>query len=186
MRIQAILILTALICATPQGTYAQVRAPRENTVAIGGNVGFHATDTGSDDEHGANLEAFAEYYYSPRASLRGTFGWAEPELQATPKRTLRQQRVLVNFVYNWPLGRFRPFATVGGGAYFLQPRQDGDSVDRRIAKPGANIGWGVEYDLRTLAVRTEMTVHILNKEDSPQFAGELSGFAWTFGVKVPF
>jgi Outer membrane protein beta-barrel domain len=157
MRIQAILILTALICVVPRGTYAQVRAPGENTVAIGGNVGFHATDTGSDDEHGANLEAFAEYYYSRRASLRGTFGWAEPELQATPKRTLRQQRVLVNFVYNWPLGRFRPFATVGGGAYFLQPRQDGDSVDRRVTKPGANIGWGLEYYLRTLAVRTEMT-----------------------------
>lgn len=185
MRTQTIWILAALICALPQETYAQAKAPSENTVAIGGHVGFLAVDTDTDDV-AANLDAFLEYYYTPRASIRAMYSWAEPELGVGPKRTLRQQRVLVNFLYNWDLGRFRPFATIGGGAYFLQRREDGESIGRRVTKPGGNIGWGMEYYLRTFAVRTEMNVHILNKEDSPEFDGELSGFSWTFGFKVPF
>jgi hypothetical protein len=185
MRTQVIpILLIAIICAAPQATYSQGKVPGENTVAIGGNVGFHAVDIGVAGDNGANLEAFVEYYYTPRASLRAMCGWAEPELEPALGCTLRQQRVLVNVLYNWELGWFRPFATIGGGAYFL-PRQDGASVGGGTTKPGANIGWGVEYYLRTFAVRSEMNVHILNR-DSPEWAGELSGFSWTFGVKVPF
>jgi hypothetical protein len=180
------ILISALICATPQAIDAQVHTPGENTVALGGNVGVHAVDTVSEDDLGANLEAFAEYYYTPRVSLRAMYGWAEPEQALIPGGTLRHQRVLVNFIYNWELGRFRPFATVGGGAYFLQRRQDGESLGDGVTKPGGNIGWGLEYYLRTFAIRTEMNVHILDKEDSPAFDGELSGFSWTFGFKVPF
>ena len=185
------ILLTGLICTLPEVLHAQTtiaaqpKTPSHNTMAVGGNVGFHAMDTESDDL-AANLEPYFEYYYTPRTSLRVMFGWAEPELQATPKRTLRQQRVLVNFLYNWDLGRFRPFATIGGGAYFLQRREGGESIGNRVTKPGGNIGWGLEFYLRTFALRTEMNVHILNKENPPQFDGELSGFSWTFGFKVPF
>jgi hypothetical protein len=186
MRTKTILILVTIVMyAVSQEAYAQSQTPGENTVAIGGHVGFLAIESDKDDV-AANLDGFIEYYYTPRASIRAMYSWSEPELQATPKRTLRQQRVLVNFLYNWELGRFRPFATVGGGAYFLQRRENGESIGRRVTKPGGNIGWGVEYYLRTFALRTEMNVHILNKEDAPEFDGELSGFSWTFGFKVPF
>jgi hypothetical protein len=178
-------IAIVLMCLVPRPSTAQVRTPEEDTVAIGGNVGFLAIDSPVEGV-AANLETFAEYYYTPRASIRGTYGWAEPEVQSMPKRTLRQQRLLVNFAYNWPLGRFRPFATIGGGAYFLQRREDGVSIGNRVTKPGGNLGWGLEYYLRTFAVRSEMNVHILNREDGRDWEGELSAFSWTFGVKVPF
>jgi hypothetical protein len=179
------IVATAVLAVAPYAASGQQNTPDENTVAVGGSVGFHAMDSESDDV-AANLDAFVEYYYTPRASIRAMYSWAEPELESTPERTLRQQRLLVNFLYNWDMGRFRPFATIGGGAYFLQRREDGESIGDRVTKPGANIGWGVEYYLRTFALRSEMNVHILNREDSPEFDGELSAFSWTFGFKVPF
>jgi hypothetical protein len=94
----------------------------------------------------------------------------------------------VSFIYNWELGRFRPFATIGGGAYFLRRREAGAGPDRTVTKPGGLLGWGGEYYFRTFAVRSEMNVHILSEEKSlPEFDGQtLTAFTWTFGIKVPF
>lgn len=139
MRPQAILLLSAFVWAVPHDGNAQAKTPGENTVAIGASVGFHAIDTENDDV-AANLDGFIEYYYTPRASIRAMYSWAEPTLQGAPRRTVRQRRVLVNFLYHWDFGRFRPFITVGGGAYVLQHRADGESIGRRQTKPAGNLG----------------------------------------------
>ena len=116
------------------------------------------------------------------------YGWASPEIEAIPGRSLRRQHLNVNLVYNWEFGRFRPFATAGGGTYFLSRRQAGAAVGDSVAKPGGNVGWGAEYYLRVFAVKSEMNVHILSDEEGfPELNGNtLAAFTWTFGIKVPF
>jgi hypothetical protein len=188
--------LLALILAAlwPQPAAAQPEYPRENTVAIGGGVGFLASDTGTPDvaqtlqATTGNVDAFFEYYYTPRGSLRVMYGWASPEFDSTLGGSLRRQHLTFSFIYNWELGRFRPFATIGGGAYLLTRRKTGGEPDHRVNKPGGLLGWGGEYYFRTFAVRSEMNVHILSEEKSlPEFNGKtLTGFTWTFGIKVPF
>jgi hypothetical protein len=182
-----------LVALWPQPAASQSKPPRENTVAIGGSVGFLASDNGTPDvaqvlqATTGNVDAFFEYYYTPRASLRVMYGWASPEFEATVGGSLRRQHLTFGFVYNWELGGFRPFATIGGGAHFLNSRKT-DQPDHRVNKPGGLLGWGVEYFFRTFAVRSEMNVHILSEEKSlPEFNGKtLTGFTWTFGIKVPF
>ncbi len=189
-------IFIALILAAlwPRPAAAQPERPRHNTVAVGGDVGFLASDNGTSDSAPTlqtatgNVDAFVEYYYTPRASLRLMYGWAAPEFDSIPERTLRRHHLNLNFLYNWGLGRFRLFATVGGGAYFLSGRESGNLVGAAMTKPGGSLGWGVEYYFRTFAVKSEMNVHILNEEKRfPEFNGKtLTAFTWTFGIKVPF
>lgn len=186
----------ALILMTlwPEQAAAQAERPRENTVAIGGDVGFLASDNGASDSTQVlqattgTFDAFVEYYYTARTSLRVMYGWASPEFDSTPERKLRRHQVTFNFLYNWEFGRFRPFATVGGGAYFLSGREGGSLVGPAVTKPGGSLGWGGEFYFRTFAVKSEMNVHILDKEKSfPEFNDNtLTAFTWTFGIKVPF
>jgi hypothetical protein len=105
-----------------------------------------------------------------------------------PNRSLRRHQLNLNVIYNWDLGRFRPFATLGGGTYFLSRREDGAVLGRTVAKPGGSVGWGGEYYLRTFALKSEMNVHILNteREFSELDGSTLTAFTWTFGIKVAF
>jgi hypothetical protein len=185
-----------MILATvwPEAAAAQTARARENTVVVGADVGFLASDSGASGDDQAlqsatgNVDAYVEYYYTPRASLRVMYGWAAPQFESPPARTLRRHQLNVNFIYNWELGRFRPFATVGGGAYFLGRREGGDLVGSSVIKPGGSLGWGGEYYFRTFAVKSEMNVHVLNEEKNfPELNGKtLTAFTWTFGIKVPF
>jgi hypothetical protein len=178
----------------PQVAAAQPATPRENTVAIGAGVGFLAADNGARDAAATlqattgTVDAFVEYYYSPRASLRGMWGWASPQFEPPLEGSLGRQHLTFSFIYNWELGRLRPFAAVGGGAHFLRSRQASGGPDRAVTKPGGLLGWGGEYYFRTFAVRSEMNVHILSEEKNlPEFNGKtLTAFTWTFGIKVPF
>jgi hypothetical protein len=188
--------LAALILVTlwPLAAAAQAERPREHTVAIGGDVGFLASDTGESNDEQAlqsatgTVDVFVEYYYTPRASLRAMYGWAAPEFESVAGRTLRRHHLNVNFIYNWEFGRFRPFATLGGGAYFLSRREGGALAGNGVIKPGGSLGWGGEYYFRTFAIKSEMNVHILNEEKKfPELTGKtLTAFTWTFGIKVPF
>ena len=185
MRVSSVFLFFIFTCAVPRVSQAQATSPGENAVAVGGDVGFLATNYG---ETSGTVDAYVEYYYTARASVRGLYDWSQMDFEAARERSLRRQHLLLNFVYNWEVGRFRPFVTIGGGAYFLQRREGGQSVGESVSKPGGNVGGGIEYDLRTFAIKTEMNVQILTEEERfPELNGKtLSGFTWTFGVKVPF
>jgi hypothetical protein len=188
------LVTLILVTLCPLAAAAQAERPRENTVAIGGDVGLLASDTGESHDQQAlqsvtgTVDAFVEYYYTPRASLRAMYGWAAPGFESVPGLTLRRHHLNVNFIYNWEFGRFRPFATLGGGAYFLSRREGGALAGTGVIKPGGSLGWGGEYYFRTFAIKSEMNVHILNEEKTfPELTGKtLTAFTWTFGIKVPF
>jgi hypothetical protein len=190
MRVVPILVLI-LGNAWPQVAAAQGQPPARDTVAIGGDVGFLAPDTGEAQvlkTATGTADAFIEYYYTDRVSLRVMYGWAAPPYESIAGRSLQRHHLNLNVIYNWKFGSFRPFATIGGGAYFLSRREDDEPVGSRVTKPGGNLGWGGEYHLRTFVVKSEMLVHILTEEKSfpDQEGNTLAAFTWTFGIKVPF
>jgi hypothetical protein len=187
--------MVILAGVTPAVTEAQTAAPRADTIAIGGDVGFLASDSVTSEDGSSTLDAatgsadaFVEYYYTERVSFRAMYGWAAPRFRSVPELSLRRQHLNVNVLYNWDIGRLRPFAAIGGGTYFVSRRREGNTVGRTLAKPGGALGAGAEYYFRTFAVRSEMSVHVLNDEkEIPELDGAtLTGFTWTFGVKVPF
>src|SRR5215207_9453055 len=133
MRVVPILALIVAI-VWPHTAAAQSARPGADTVAIGGDVGFLAPENGASDDARTlevatgHVDAFVEYYYTSRVSLRGMYGWASPAFESMPGGSLRRQHLNLNVIFNWELGRFRPFATVGGGTYFLSRRESGDVV----------------------------------------------------------
>ena len=173
---------------------AQANLPGPNTVAVGAGVGFLAPANEKEESARAlesataTTDVFVDYHYNARVSIRGNYGWAQPAFEGGGDRALRRQHVAVSVAYGWSLGSFRPYASVGGGAYFLSRRQGDARVGNDITKPGGVLGWGLEYYLRTFALRTEMNVHILAEDDKLPEIGKptLTAFTWVFGVKVPF
>jgi len=181
----SVVVFFVFIFVEPRISQAQAQSPR-GKYAVGGDVGILATTYG-DGSARETGDTYLEYHLSPRASVRGQYGWAETDLEGA--RELQRQHVLFNVIYGWEFGRVRPFATVGGGAYFLQRREGDQSVGDTLTKPGANLGAGIEYHLRSaFALKTEANVHLLGGEERyPELKGESpSGFTWTVGVKVLF
>ena len=173
---------------------AQTRVPGTNTVAVGAGVGFLAPDNVEEESARAletataTFDVFVDYHYNAHVSIRGSYGWAQPAFEGDDERELRRQHATVSVAYGWSLGAFRPYASVGGGAYFLSRRWRGTRVESDVTKPGGLLGWGLEYYLRTFALRTEMNVHILTEDDKLPELGTRTptAFTWVFGVKVPF
>jgi len=173
---------------------AQARVPGPDTVAVGAGAGFLAPANAEEESAraletaAATFDAFIDYHYNAQVSIRGSYGWAQPAFEGDDDRALRRQHVTVSVAYGWLLGAFRPYASLGGGSYFLSRRQGDARVGSNVVKPGGVVGWGLEYYLRTFALRTEMNVHILTEDDKlPELGTRTpSAFTWVFGVKVTF
>jgi hypothetical protein len=184
--------IVVLLDASPG--LAQTPTPGPDAVAAGVGVGFLAPANDEDESPRAfepatgTIEAFLDYHYNTHVSIRGGYGWAQPAFEGTGDDALRRQHVAVSVAYGWPLRSFRPYASIGGGAYFLSRRQGNARVGNTITKPGGVLGWGLEYYLRTFALRTEMNVHMLTVDDELPEVGRQtpSAFTWMIGVKVPF
>jgi hypothetical protein len=184
--------IVVLLVASP--ARGQTRTPGPDTIAVGAGVGFLAPANEEDDSarafHAATgtVEAFLDYRYNAHVSIRGSYGWAQSAFEGTGDDALRRQHLAVSVAYGWTLGSFRPYGSIGGGAYFLSHRQGNSRAGSDITKPGGVLGWGLEYYLRTFALRTEMSVHMLTKDVELREIGRQtpSAFTWVFGVKVPF
>ena len=86
MRVEIIVMSAVLACAMPQASRAQVSTPSDNTVAIGGDVGFLGSGADGLDGESGHVDAFVEYYYTSRSSLRAMYGWARPGFEAVSGR----------------------------------------------------------------------------------------------------
>jgi len=185
MRARLLIMSLTLICAVPRPGAAQRMVPDDPTLAVGGDTGFAAARS-DEGTIAFTADAFVEYYVVPRASLRGLYGWARTDLQTETATALRRRHLLLNVVDNRDLGALSPFATAGGGVFFLQPQQGGQPVGAPTTKPGGALGWGVDYFLSEVALRTEMTALMAGQEEPDLGAKALPAFTWTLGVKVPF
>lgn len=173
-------LLLPLAGAAPAA--AQGRVPAAESGALGADVGIFLP---RDEQLGSGLtfEGFYEYYLGARTSLRLGLGWANPEFERRTDDTLRHVRVAGDMVYNWERGAIHPFAGVGLGVYFLQRKDNGESVGDSETKFGGTILGGAEFfTSRTFAVKAEGRYHVVT-----DIGGlDPDGLSLTIGVKTYF
>ena len=173
-------ILLALVTVTP--SIASAQTPRADSAAVGGDIGifFPASDS---MKSGPTLEGFYEYYPTARTSVRLGLGWANPKLDFDDEDSIRWFRVAGDVVYNWEGGSVHPFVGGGLGIYFLQQRDNGESIGDSETKFGGTLFGGAEFFLNnTVSVKGEARYHLIaNVNDyNPD------GLALTIGVKKYF
>lgn len=174
-------ILIALL-AVPASASAQGRVPHTDSGAIGGDVGVFLPRDGAYDA-GPAIEGFYEYYLSPRGSVRLGMGWANPKWSAEHSDSLRHVRVAADGVYNWEGGALHPFVGAGIGVYFLQFRDNGNSVGDSETKLGGTLFGGAEFFASpTTAIKAEVRYHLIQNIGLTN----PDGLALTIGLKKYF
>lgn len=183
MRRLIIRSLVAGFCVTfPVLATAQSRVPHTESTALGIDVG--AFMPRSDQLGGAALISVNyDYYVTPRVSVRGSFGWTNPEFGTSGPDSLREMPLRLDLNYNWEGGQWHPFVGAGVGAYFMQFRNNGQTIGDMETKLGVNLGGGVEYFFnRAVAFKGEGRYHAVPKVRGVQ----PSGLALTAGLKTYF
>ena len=75
-------------------------------------------------------------------------------------------RVGADLIHNWEGGKIHPFVGAGLGAYFLQPRDNGEDFGDGATKLGGTLLGGVEYfTSKTFSVKGEARYHIVSKSE---------------------
>lgn len=125
-----------------------------------------------------------EYYFTPRAGLRTTFGWANPKREDSADAYLRTYKLTMDLLYNWEGGKVHPFVGAGGGVWFMQHRDLGEDIGEGDNKPGITFGGGLDiFITRTATVKLEGRYDWVKVDD-----GRLdpSGVSLTVGLKKFF
>ena len=161
---------------------ATAQTPDTGMVAVGADVGSLLPD--GVFEPALTLGGFAEWYSSPRVSVRAMLAWASPGVESRTEDHFRQVKLLFNGVYNWEYGVWHPFVTAGTGFYFvrllLNDRPDPDGETRG----GINFGGGVEFFTTGMTTikgeaRWDLVSHPPGQPDA-------TGFTITIGLKQYF
>lgn len=177
-RVLGVLILGSCIVSAEVAA-AQERAPHAGSTAVGVDVGaFVPTENQLDNA--LILSVLLEYYVTPRVSLRTDFGLTDPGFARESVDSLRQIPLRLDVNYNWEGGKWHPFVGAGVGAYFLQFKDNGQTLGESQTKPGFNLGGGVEYFTgRTVSLKGEARYHVIGNA-----AGlDPSGLVVTGGLK---
>jgi outer membrane protein W len=161
---------------------AQARVPNAESTALGVDVGMLVPRTDLL-ETSSLINVNYEYYVTPRVSVRSSFGWTNPEFEATGVDTLRQMPLRMDLQYNWERGEWHPFVGAGIGAYFMRLRNNGQSFGDTETKFGANFNGGIEYFFnRSVAFKGEARYQAVQSA----FGVQPSGLAFTGGLKTYF
>jgi hypothetical protein len=161
---------------------AQVRVPDANMWAVGADLGALIS---KEDVYGnaLDLQGFAEYYLTPRVGIRMGLGWANPSFGEGNDDSLRQTRVTFDVTYNWERGDMHPFAGLGLGAWFLQPRVNGRSIGDSQNEAGMNLFGGIEFFTgRTVTVKGEARYQVVGSDSLP----DAHGLTLSIGLKKYF
>jgi hypothetical protein len=179
--------LTRLLCATALlalliSIPASAQTPDTGLLGVGADAGVLFPDEAF--EKTVTVDAFAEYYVTPRVSIRGLFGWASPGFENRTEDHFRQVKLLFNGVYNWEFGTWHPFATAGAGFYFVRELLDGLEDPDSETRGGINLGGGTEYFLDEMSsVKGELRWDFVS---DPPGLPDASGFSVTIGYKRYF
>jgi hypothetical protein len=175
------ILFTFFFLAAASGA-AQGRVPSEDSGAIGGDIGIVAPRDEALST-GVTLEGFYEYYFSARTSVRLGLGWANLPLEREDDDSLRSLRVPIDLVYNWEHGEVHPFVGAGVGIYFVQQKDNGESVGDSETKLGATFSGGAEFFTGpTISIKAEARYHLVGDV----FRRNPGGLAVTIGAKKYF
>lgn len=168
------------LCAVLAVGAARVEAqpvPDRGMVAVGAEFGAFVPDEEFD---GSWLVSGAvEYYFTPRASLRTSLSYTNPEFERGTDDELRQVRLGFDGIYNWERGKWHPFLGAGLGVHFLKLRENDREIDSDTELGFALLG-GVEYFLsREAAIKGELRYQPVGNWGPL----EPSGLALTAGIK---
>jgi hypothetical protein len=170
--------LLALLVAVP----SSAQTPDTGLIGVGADFGVLFPDDAF--EKAVTIDTFAEYYVTPRVSVRGLFAWASPGFENRTEDHFRQVKLLFNGVYNWELGTWHPFATVGAGAYFVRVLLDRLDDPDSETRGGINFGGGTEYFLDDMSsIKGELRWDVVSH---PPGLPNASGFTITIGYKRYF
>jgi hypothetical protein len=182
MRFATRLFLRVALCTFAGVHCAHAQTPDTGLIGAGGDIGvlFPA----SAFEKTLTLDAFGEYYVTPRVSVRALLAWANPGFDNRTEDKFRQTKLLFNGVYNWELVEWHPFVTAGAGAYFVRQLLDGRNDPDGETRGGINLGGGVEYFTGSMSsIKAEGRWDIVSH---PPGLPDASGFSLTIGFKRYF
>ncbi len=161
---------------------AHAQTPIAGEPAVGFDIGVLFPDEAF--EKAFTLDAFGEYYFTPRVSGRVLFGWASPGVENQTEDHFRQFKLLFNAVYNWEGGKIHPFVTGGAGAYFVRLKREGRQDPDGETRGGINFGGGVEYFTNRLTtIKAEGRFDVVSH---PTDLPDATGFTLTVGLKRYF
>ena len=161
---------------------ARAQTPDRGMIGAGVDVGVLFPD--EEFESTLTIDAFGEYYVTPRVSVRALFGGASPGFDGRTEDHFRQVRLLFNGVYNWEFGTWHPYATAGAGFYFVRQHFEGSDDPDGETRGGINFGGGIEYFLnRNDVVKGEARWDFVS---DPPGLPDASGFTLTIGYKRYF
>src|SRR5690606_9640068 len=95
LRLAAAALLLSSFSVAP----AMAQTPDTGLIGVGGDIGVFFPDEAFETT--LTLDAFGEYYVTPRISVRALLGWAKPGFENQTENNFRQTRLLFNGVYNW-------------------------------------------------------------------------------------
>jgi Outer membrane protein beta-barrel domain len=132
-----------IIMAFASSAHAQGQVPDRGMLAVGFDAGVVAP---SDDElqSAFAIGAYAEYYLTPRVSLRPGVLVASPQFGPEPDASLRSARFAVDGLYNWERGVWHPFVGLGL-AIHRQRFEESDATLAEGTELGLDVLGGVEY-----------------------------------------
>lgn len=178
LRLAAAALLLSSFSVAP----AMAQTPDTGLIGVGGDIGVFFPDEAFETT--LTLDAFGEYYVTPRISVRALLGWAKPGFENQTENNFRQTRLLFNGVYNWEMEEWHPYVTAGAGFYWVRqlfenlPDPDGET------RGGINLGGGVEYFLDdNSSLKFEGRWDFVS---DPPGLPDASGFTLTFGYKRYF
>lgn len=182
MRISIASVCTMVVWLAGTPAEAQSRVPDSQTMAVGADAGM--LWPGDHLEPAPVINAFWEYYLTPRAGIRTTAGWANPSFEREDSDSQRQIKLALDLLYNWEYGKVHPFVTGGGGVWLLQEKDNGDNFGDGETVGGLTFGAGLDYFIaRTAALKVEGRYDwVAVDEGRPN----PSGISLTVGVKKFF
>jgi hypothetical protein len=176
-----LLVITALLIGIHNAP-AQAQTPDTGLIGAGADIGVLFPD--SAFEPTLTLDGFAEYYVTPRISVRSLLAWANPGFDNRTEDKFRQVKLLFSGVYNWEFVEWHPFVTAGAGAYFVRQLLDDAADPDGETRGGINFGGGVEYFTSSeSAVKAEGRWDIVSR---PPGLPDATGFTLTIGYKRYF
>jgi outer membrane protein with beta-barrel domain len=190
MRIHLIVLASALVVIGVSPASAQRRATRTPSTgmwAVGGSIGPTSPSDASLD-NGVDLVGNAEYYVTPRVSVRGQLGGARWDVLGRGfNGRVSPLYVDGNVVYNWEGGVIHPFVTGGLGLYRFGS-QLGVLPDASDTHLGVNGGGGLEYFVtRRASITGELLFHKVDAFSSPLTTfGDGSFWSFSAGAKIYF
>jgi hypothetical protein len=178
IRLSTAVAFLCALCAAP----VAAQTPDTGLIGAGGDIGVFFPDEAF--ENTLTLDAFGEYYVTPRISVRGLLGWAKPGFENQTEDNFRQTRLLFNGVYNWEFVQWHPYVTAGAGFYFVRQLFDDRPDPDGETRGGLNLGGGVEYFVGSMSsVKAEARWDIVS---DPPGLPDASGFTLTIGFKRYF